>query len=130
MLLGGSIIGGLCHQLTDAGDTDIGIELNWPVAVNCAWPPCAVALAGLTVRDWSWRLLPHPDKVPIARINITKRRLHSLFMHASKTTDGPSYQAIGYYSMPSLRMLGNYESNLDELSTLPRRELGFAITPQ
>ena len=36
MLLGGSIIGGLSHQLTDAGETDIGMELNWPVAVNCA----------------------------------------------------------------------------------------------
>ena len=28
MALGGSIIGGLCHQLTDAGDTDVGMELN------------------------------------------------------------------------------------------------------
>src|SRR3954447_13517820 len=75
MALGGSIIGGLCHQLTDAGDTDIGMELNWPVAVNCAWPPCAVRLAGLTLRDWSWRLLPHPDKAPIAKMNTVKRRL-------------------------------------------------------
>jgi len=53
MALGGSIIGGLCHQLTDAGETDIGMELNWPVAVNCAWPPCAAVLAGLTLRVWS-----------------------------------------------------------------------------
>jgi hypothetical protein len=28
MPLGGSIIGGLFHQLTEAGDTDIGMELN------------------------------------------------------------------------------------------------------
>jgi hypothetical protein len=84
MLLGGSIIGGLCHQLTDAGDTDVGMELNCPVAVNCAWPACAIVLAGLAVRDWSWRLLPpHPDKAATARIDTAKRRLHNLFMHSS-----------------------------------------------
>lgn len=83
MLLGGSIIGGLSHQLTDAGDTEVGMELNWPVAVNCAWPPCAVVFVGLILRDWSWRLLPHPDKAPTARMN-TKRRLHNLFMHSSE----------------------------------------------
>src|ERR1044071_6208341 len=95
MLLGGSMIGGLCHQLTNAGDTDVGMELNWPVAANCAWPPCAVVLAGLTARDWSWRLLPpHPDKTSTSRINITKRRLHSVFMHSSnETTDEQSISA-------------------------------------
>jgi hypothetical protein len=81
--LGGSTTGLLCHQLTDAGETDIGMELNWPVAVNCAWPPCAAVLAGLTLRDWSWRLLPQPDKVPMARMNTTMRRLHNLFMRSS-----------------------------------------------
>lgn len=94
MLLGGSIIGGLCHQLTDAGDTDIGIELNCPVAVNCAWPPCAAVLAGLTLKDWSWRLLPpHPDKSSTAKITIINRRLHSVFMHASTKICGPNYSA-------------------------------------
>jgi len=89
MLLGGSIIGGLSHQLTDAGETDIGMELNWPVAVNCAWPACEFVLAGLILRDWSWRLLPpHPDKAPTARMNITKRRLHSVFMRSSKKSVG------------------------------------------
>ena len=88
MLLGGSIAGGLCHQLTDAGETDVGIELNCPVAVNCAWPAWEFVLAGLILRDWSWRLLPpHPDKVPTARMNTTKRRLHSLFMHSSGNID-------------------------------------------
>ena len=88
MLLGGSIIGGLSHQLTDAGDTDVGMELNWPVAVNCAWPPEAAVLAGLTLRDWSWRLLPpHPVKAPTARMNTTKRRLQNLFMHSSGNID-------------------------------------------
>ena len=98
--LGGSATGLLCHQLTDAGDTDIGMELNWPVAVNCAWPPCAVMLAGLTLRDRSWRLLPHPDKVPTAKMNTVKRRLHSVFMHSSETCMGratrPSVTILSY----------------------------------
>src|SRR5689334_805579 len=58
---GGSIAGGVCHQLTDAGDSDMGEAVNWPLAVNCACPLCAATLVGVTVRDWSWRLLPpHP----------------------------------------------------------------------
>jgi len=93
MALGGSTTGLLCHQLTDAGETDIGMELNWPVAVNCAWPPCAAVLAGLTLKDWSWRLLPHPDKAPTARMNTRKRKLHSVFMRSSKNTYDPNDSA-------------------------------------
>lgn len=105
MLLGGSIIGGLSHQLTDAGETDVGMELNCPVAVNCAWPAWAFVLAGLTVRDWSWRLLPpHPETAPTARINTTKRRLHSLFMHSSGNLDA-ELQASLSYSKPDQRLV-------------------------
>ena len=91
MLLGGSMIGGLCHQLTNAGDTDVGMELNSPVAVNCAWPAWEAVLAGLILRDWSWRSLPpHPDKVSMVRMDTAKRRLHSFFMHSSERMAMPS----------------------------------------
>jgi hypothetical protein len=106
MLLGGSIIGGLCHQLTDAGETDVGMELNCPVALNCAWPAWAAVLAGLTLRDCNWRLLPpHPVKAPTARINTMKRSLHNLFMHSSRNKSYAASLGIASYSKPGWRVM-------------------------
>jgi hypothetical protein len=69
-LLGGSNGGGIPYHATATGVDVIGELLNTPAAVNCAWPPWAATLAGLTVIDCSRLLLPHP-KIP----EITKERM-------------------------------------------------------
>jgi hypothetical protein len=107
MLLGGSKTGMLCDQLTDAGETDVGMELNCPVAVNCAWPAWAAVLAGLTLRDWSWRLLPHPVKTPTVGMNTKKRRLRNPFMHSSENIDMPDTR----YSFLILSQVGQLDKN-------------------